>query len=90
MADEIINADEIEISPRGRKVEIDPTLAAKLAKLKAGQGLRLTDTFGEVPKSKRATVSTIIRKHWKHVRNDAVRIDYTPAGVPQVRVRTND
>ena len=90
MSDEYITAEEVEISPRGRKVEIDPALADKLKKLKAGQGLRLTDTFGEVPKSKRATVSTIIRKHWKHVRNDVPRIDYTPSGVPQVRVRTND
>ena len=87
MADEFISAEDVVVSPRGRKLEINPDLAATLKKLKAGQAVRLTDTIGSVPKEKRATVSTVIRKHWRHVREDAIRIDYATDGVPQVRVR---
>jgi len=87
MTDEIISAEEVSVSPRGRKVEINPDLASTLKKLKAGQAARLTATFGEVSKPHRATVSSIIRKHWRHVRDDDLRIDYTAEGVPQVRVR---
>jgi len=89
MSDEIISEEEVQVSPRGRKVEINPELADKFRKLKPGQALRLSDTFGKVDKAKRATVSAIIRKHWRHVRNDDVRIDYTAEGVPQVRVRAS-
>ena len=85
--DEFISADEVVVSPRGRKVEIDANLAATLRKVKAGGAVRLSSSIGAVPKSQRATVSASIRKHWRHVRNDALRIDYTADGVPQVRVR---
>ncbi len=87
MADEFISAEDVVVSPRGRKLEINPDLAATLKKLKAGQAVRLTDSIGSVPKEKRATASTVIRKHWRHVREDAIRIDYAADGVPQVRVR---
>ena len=87
MADEFISEDEVQVSPRGRKAEINPELANLLKKLKPGQAIRLTDTFGEVPKAKRGSVSSIIRKHYRHVRDDDCRIDYTANGVPQVRVR---
>lgn len=88
MSDEIISEEEVTVSPRGRKVEIDEALAKTLKSLKPGQAARLTSTFGPVEKSRRATVSAIIRKHWRHVRNDELRIDYdSNTGVPQVRVR---
>ena len=87
MADEFISAEDVVVSPRGRKLEINPELAATLKKLKVGQAVRLSDTIGPVSKEKRATVSTVIRKHWRHVREDAIRIDYATDGVPQVRVR---
>jgi len=87
MSDEIISAEEVSVSPRGRKVEINSELAAMLKKLKVGQAARLTSTFGQVPKNHRATVSSVIRKHWRHVRDDDLRIDYTAEGVPQIRVR---
>jgi hypothetical protein len=87
MADEFITEEEVQVSPRGRKVEINPELANLLKKLKPGQAVRLTDSIGSVDKSKRATVSTVIRKHWRHVRDDEPRIDYALDGVPQVRVR---
>jgi hypothetical protein len=87
MADEFISAEEVVVSPRGRKVEIMPDLAATLKKLKEGQAIRLSETFGEVAKAHRSSVSQVIRKHWRHVRDDEPRIDYDQAGVPQVRVR---
>lgn len=87
MSDEIISADDVIVSPRGRKAEIMPDLAALLKKVKATDAVRLSGTFGNVPKEKRAQVSQIIRKHWRHVRNDDCRIDYDTNGVPQVRVR---
>jgi len=88
MSDEIISEDEVTVSPRGRKVEINPEMAAKFAKLKPGQAIRLTDTFGTVEKPRRATVSAIIRKHWRHVRQDDLRIDYDAnTGVPCVRCK---
>lgn len=88
MADEFISDDEVQVSPRGRKVEINPDLANLLKKVKSGQALRLTETFGEVPKAKRGSVSSVIRKHWRHVRTDDLRIDYSATGVAQVRVRS--
>jgi hypothetical protein len=87
MSDEFISEDEVSVSPRGRKVEIMPDLAATLKKVQPGKAVRLSATFGEVPKEKRATVSSVIRKHWRHVRADEPRIDYNTAGVPQVRVK---
>jgi len=88
MADEFITEEEVQVSPRGRKVEINTELANLLKKLKPGQAVRLSDSIGPVEKKNRATVSTVIRKHWRHVRDDEPRIDYTLDGVPQVRVRT--
>ena len=88
MSDEIISEDEVTVSPRGRKVEINPEMAAKFSKLKPGQAIRLSDTFGSVDKPRRATVSAIIRKHWRHVREDDLRIDYDAnTGVPCVRCK---
>lgn len=88
MSDEIISEDEVTVSPRGRKVEIDAELAAKFAKLKPGQAVRLSETFGSVEKPRRATVSAIIRKHWRHVREDDLRIDYDAnTGIPCVRCK---
>lgn len=87
MSDEIIKAEDVMVSPRGRKVEIMPDLAATLKKVKSGEAVRLSGTFGNVPKEKRASVSQVIRKHWRHVRQDDCRIDYTVDGVAQVRIR---
>jgi hypothetical protein len=87
MSDEIISADEVVVSPRGRKIELIPELCESLKALKKGQALRLATTIGEVPKEKRSAVSQMVRKHWRHVRNDDLRIDYDMKGVPQVRVK---
>jgi hypothetical protein len=85
--DEIISADDVVVSPRGRKAELDPELVAKFKALKVGQALRLSDYYGEVPKAERSKVSQQMRKHWEAARKDGIRIDYTPTGVPQVRVK---
>lgn len=85
--DEFISIDEVTVSPRGRKKVIDPALAEMLGKVKAGQAVRLSAKFGAVPREQRPAVSQVIRKHWTHVRTDACRIDYSPEGVPQVRIK---
>jgi hypothetical protein len=87
--DEFISVDEVTVSPRGRKKIIDADLAELLGRLKAGQAVRLSAKFGNVPAEKRPAVSQVIRKHWQHARTDQCRIDYTPEGVPQVRIKAN-
>jgi hypothetical protein len=87
MDDEIIRADEVVVSPRGRKAEIDPELVAKFKALKPGEAIKLGAYFGSVPKAERSKVSQQMRKHWEIARKDGIRIDYTPEGVPQVRVK---
>jgi hypothetical protein len=85
--DEIISAEDVVVSPRGRKAELDPALIAQFKALKVGQAIVLNDYYGEVPKAERSKVSQQMRKHWVVARQDGIRIDYTPAGVPQVRVK---
>ena len=87
MDDQFIPADSVEVSPRGRKKVLDADLLATLKKVTAKNAAFLGGTFGNVPREQRATVSATIRKHWREVRSDDVRIDFTLEGVPQVRVR---
>jgi hypothetical protein len=87
MKDEIIPATEVVVSPRGRKVEIDPALVAKITPLKAGEALRLAAYFGEIPKDQRSRTSQQIRKHARAAGKEHFRIDYTPEGVPQLRIK---
>ena len=87
MKDEFISADAVKVSPRGRKKVLNPALLETLKKVTATDGVALGGTFGAVKKADRGSVSATIRKHWREVRTDEVRIDYTPEGVPQVRVR---
>ena len=87
MNDEFISAEAVQVSPRGRKKVLNPDLLATLKKVTAKNAATLGGTFGAVPKAERATVSATIRKHWREVREDEMRIDFTPEGVPQVRVR---
>ena len=87
MQDEFIAADSVQVSPRGRKKVLNPDLLATLKKVTKKDAVALGGTFGAVPKGERATVSATIRKHWREVRSDEVRIDFTPEGIPQVRVR---
>jgi len=85
--DEVIPAEEVVPSPRGRHVERDEHLIEALRNLRAWEALRLSSTFGEVDKEDRNKVSHLIRRHWELARNDSPRIDFSPEGVPQVRVR---
>ena len=85
--DEFIPADRVEVSPRGRKKILNADLLEVLAKVTPDRGVALKGTFGQVAKSDRPAVSATIRKHWQEIRSDDVRIDFSPAGVPQVRVR---
>lgn len=85
--DEVIEIEDISVSPRGRKPEINSALADTLSKVPAGKAIRLAGTFGNVPQADRAKVSQSIRKHWAHVRPDGCRINYSSEGVPQVSVK---
>ena len=85
--DEFVPADEVVVSPRGRKANLDAELVAKFSALPAGMAWIGAKYFGEVPKDKRASVSQIVRKHWRAARTDDLRIDYTPEGVIQVRAK---
>ena len=87
MDDQFIPADSVKVSPRGRKKVLNADLLATLKKVTATKAVALGGSFGTVPREQRATVSATIRKHWREVRSDDVRIDFTPEGVPQVRVR---
>jgi hypothetical protein len=86
-ADEFIAADAVKVSPRGRRKVLNQDLLATLAKVTPKQGVALRGTFGEVAKSDRPAVAATIRKHWREIRTEEVRIDFTPEGVAQVRVR---
>jgi hypothetical protein len=87
LTDDLISIDEVTVSPRGRKKNIDAALAEKLSNVPTDRAIALRATFGEVPVDERAKVSQIIRKHWHHVRTDQCRINYSPEGVPQVYVK---
>jgi hypothetical protein len=95
MADEFISVSDVDVRPRGRTAEVNDALVATLARLKAGQAVALSSTFGEVNGAdetevtkNRAKVSAQIRKHFALAHpNKRCRIDYSTAGVPQVRIR---
>jgi hypothetical protein len=87
MKDEFIAADAVTVSPRGRKKVLNQDLLATLAKVTVTQGVALRGTFGNVPKAERPAVAATIRKHWREIREEEVRIDFTPDGIAQVRIR---
>lgn len=83
---EIIPTEQVRVSPRGRKAELNADLLKALKGLKEGQSL-VMHPFGNVPKAQRASVAQKIRKHWRHVRTDACRIDWDDAtGLAQVSI----
>lgn len=85
--DEIISVDEIIASPRGKHIEKNYELIEAMRHLKPWQAMRLGSSFGKVDKEERNKVSHIIRRHWSAARDDLPRIDFSPEGIPQVRVR---
>ena len=85
--DEFIPADQVEVSPRGRKKILNADLLDLLDQVTPDQGVVLKGTFGAVSKADRPAVSATIRKHWAEIRSDDVRIDFSPQGYAQVRVR---
>ena len=86
--DEFIPADQVEVSPRGRKKILNADLLDTLAQVTPDRGVVLKGAFGVVAKTDRPAVSATIRKHWSEIRSEDVRIDFSPAGYAQVRVRT--
>lgn len=83
----VIDASEVEVAPRGRKVETDPVLVKAFATLVEGKAVRL-DSFGSVDKADRAKVGQKIRKNWNAARNgqDRCSINYGTTGVPTVSI----
>lgn len=83
----LIDASDVEVAPRGRKVETDPVLVKAFESLTEGQGVRL-DSFGSVAKEDRAKVGQTIRKNWNAARGgrDKCSINYGNTGVPQVTI----
>jgi len=86
-ADEFLPADAVQVSPRGRKKVLIQELLDTLSNVTPEQGVALKGTFGVVAKSDRPTVAATIRKHWGEVQSDECRIDFSPEGYAQVRVR---
>lgn len=83
----VIDETEVIVSRRGRTAEFDQDLLEDLAALEAGSALDLTPYFGEVEsKDDRQAVGAKIRKHWRAVRDEKVRIDFGQ-NRPQVRVK---
>lgn len=82
-----IPADQVEVAPRGRKVETNPDLVEAFTSLAADQAINLEPLFGVVATDDRPKVSGTIRKNWKACRTDDCRIDYGKSGVPHVRVK---
>lgn len=87
--DEVIDLEDVQTSPRGRKPNLDDGLVKLLKSVPSGKAIRLGKTFGNVAKDQRSAVSATIRKHWKaaHGENSKPRIDFTSDGVAQVRNR---
>lgn len=85
--DNIIPIEQIKKSPRGRPKQLIEGLSDTLKDLKPGYAVLLGQTFGTVPMNDRNRISTVIRKHWKLVRDDRPSIHYTPEGIPQVSVK---
>lgn len=86
---EIIDENEMEFTPRGRKSNVPQALVKALKELKTGTAVRLTDkTFVVSPqsptaKTDRARISAMIRSAGK-LAGVEVSIKWSPAGVPQV------
>lgn len=82
-----IAADEVVVSRRGRTASFDADLLEDLSDLQAGEALDLSPYFGTVEdKTERQKVAAEIRKHWRNVRKDDLRIDFG-GNVPQVRIK---
>ena len=88
LTDDVVANDDVEVSPRGRRKILDLSLVAILRKVTPTHGVALGSTFGEVDKEDRPAVSASLRKHFGEAHPGKVaRIDFTKAGVPQVRMR---
>ena len=88
----IIQADEMEFTPRGRKSNADPKLIAALGELTAGTALRLDSLAVKVTgdaktiRRDRARVSAQVRSAAKAA-GVTVAIHWSRAGIPQVTVK---
>jgi len=87
---EVIDADEVQSVPRGRKSNIDPTLVDALRSVKAGQAIRIPseqcDPTSPDYRKEKARVSAMLRSGMKAAGRTG-SIVFTPEGVPQIILR---
>ena len=81
---QVIKADEMEVTPRGRKSTVSPELVKAIAKLGPKDALVLNGMTATTKKDK-ARVSAQIRGAAKQAKRE-VGIRWSRAGVPQVIV----
>lgn len=89
---EIITEDQVKKVPRGRKSSVDPALVAGLRTVKVGQIIKVT-TMQCVPASKdygkdKARVSATLRSALKQAGFKQWKIEWSPEGVPQVKINS--
>ena len=84
---QIVSETDLEFSKRGRKSTVNPALVAAIAKLKKGQGLKLTgmtvNPNSPKAKTEKAKHSAQIRQAGKQA-NKKVAIRWSATGIPQV------
>lgn len=89
---EFIDEDNIQSVKRGRKSQVPQALVDALSKMPTGKAVVIKtlalDPKDEDYKSRKATVSATIRQAGKQAGVE-VAIAWSPAGVPQVKVRPN-
>lgn len=87
---EFIDEDDIQSVKRGRKSQVPQALVDALAKMPTGKAVVVRDLAldpkDEDYKTRKATVSATIRQAGKQASVE-VAIAWSPAGVPQVKVR---
>jgi hypothetical protein len=81
---QVIKADEMEVTPRGRKSSVSPDLIKAISRLKAGEALKVS-AYKATSKKDKGRVSARIRQAAKAA-GVSVKIFWTLAGVPQVQV----
>ena len=84
---QIVSETDLEFSKRGRKSTVSPSLVSAIAKLRKGQGLKLTgmtvDPKSPKAKTEKARVSAQIRQAGK-MAGKKVAIRWSLNGIPQV------
>jgi hypothetical protein len=88
---EIIEETQITRVPRGRKSNIDPAMVDAFRALKKGKAVRITsmklDPKAPTYKTDKARVSASLRSAIRRAGHEDFAIEFSPEGVPQVRLK---